>query len=106
MGFYVWQVRRGDTGSLQVVHNDSNNNPIDITGFTFELEIDIGDTTYTYTTSPEVVCSSPATGAVLLTLSTAETDAYLTNHGWYHFKITSPGGVGTTLIHGDLYVDG
>ena len=102
---FVMAVRQGDTFSLTVAYQDKNSVAINLTGYTYEWFVSVGLVTNTYTTTPEVVSTTPSTGIITLTLSALETAAFDTGRGRFWLRITSSGGTKSTLLEGPVEVD-
>jgi len=105
MSTFLLQVRQGDTKKVVVTYKDSNNVVVDMTGYTFELHVAVGESLETYTGTPEVLSTDLVHGIVTLVLSATQTGVYDVNGGTYYFKVTAPNGDATTLLKGDVDVD-
>jgi len=102
---HLMRVRQGDTYMLTLNYKDENGVAVNLTGYTFEWKVAVGASVNTYTGSPEVISTTPTSGSVQLTLSAAETAAFLTSTGRHWFRITSPGGIKATLLEGYVEVE-
>lgn len=100
MGF-VLRVRSGNTYRAQLTATDHSGDPIDLTGYTFEWHIAVGDSIHTYTTTPNVVL----TGNVL-TLYLSPTDsAFTTGRGRHWLVAFTPGGDKFTWFDDNVEVE-
>lgn len=95
-------VYRGDSGSFQINVKDDDDNPIDISGASWDADIRVKDKDPTIVTSFDIepVVGSPS--SILINL-TAEHSALLTRNCVYDVQMTLDGVV-TTLIAGELIV--
>lgn len=102
---YNIQTRAGDTFTLTVTYKFEGS-VVDLTGYTFEWYVAVGDSVNTYTASPEITVPDPTSGAIILTLSALQTTAFTKSNGSTFLRVTSGGGVVTTLVEGSVKVDG
>ena len=98
---YTLKTRKGDTFILTVTYKFEGS-IVDLSGYTYEWYVSVGDQTHTYTTSPQVTVPTPANGQIVLTLSSIETDLFTKSNGSTFLRITSGGGVVTTLFTGGI----
>lgn len=102
---FTMAVRQGDTYSLTLSYKDDSAVAINLTGYTYQWFVSVGSVVNTYTTTPEVVVTTPTTGVITLTLSATETALFDTGRGRFWLRIVSAGGVVTTLLEGPVTVD-
>ena len=104
---YTMRVRSGDVYNLSLTYRgpDPDNDPINLTGYTFSWYVKVGAVENTYTASPEIVVTTPATGVISLKLSSTQTAAFLTGRGRFHFKAINASGEPSTLLEGDVDVE-
>lgn len=102
---FTMAVRQGDTFSLTLTYTDPAGTAINLTGYTYQWFVSVGLVVNTYTTTPEVTVSSPTSGVISLVLSATETALFDTGKGRFWFRISSSGGVVTTLLEGAVEVE-
>ena len=107
-GIYNFTMDQGSTWTLQVVYKDSNGNPVNLTGYTAEMQIrrkfDSENPVLTLSTSNGGITITPLTGTLNL-LATDEQMAI--DAGFYVYDLElSLGGVRTRLIQGQVTVSG
>lgn len=102
---YILRIRRGDTFQLQVNYENPDTTPINMTGWTLVWHIVANGTTFDKTQVSSGVTFTPATGSMLLKLSSTETATILpgTAGNWY-LRVTDPSAVVTTLAAGPVEV--
>lgn len=102
---FTMRVRQGDTYLLSLTYRDSDQDPIDVTGYTYEWRVTVGEVSDLFTTSPEIVIADPTNGGIALKLDASKTETYITARGRFFLRVTSPAPVITTLLEGDVEVD-
>ena len=107
-GIYNFTLDQGSTWTLQVVYNDSNGNPVNLTGYTAEMQVrrkfDSENSVLTLSTSNGGITIVGATGTLnlLATDEQANIDA-----GLYVYDLElSIGGARSRLIQGTVTVSG
>ncbi len=107
-GIYNFTLDQGSTWTLQIVYKDSNGNPINLTGYTAEMQVrrkfDSDTAVLTLSTSNGGITIVGATGTLNL-IATDEQAAI--DPGLYVYDLElSTGGVRTRLIQGTVTVSG
>jgi hypothetical protein len=107
-GIYNFTLDQGSTWTLQIVYKDSNGNPVNLTGYTSEMQIrrkfDSDTPVLTLSTSNGGITIVPLTGTLNL-IATDEQAAI--DPGFYVYDLElSIGGVRTRLIQGQVTVSG
>jgi hypothetical protein len=107
-GIYNFTIDQGSTWTLQIVYNDSNGNPINLTGYTAEMQVrrkfDSDTAVLTLSTSNGGITIVPLTGTLNL-VATDEQAAIAAGLYVYDLEL-STGGVRTRLIQGTVTVSG
>ena len=89
------------------VYQDSNSNPINITGYTAELQLrsNLNDTTpaLSLTTSSGITITG-STGTIAVHATNSQTAAISAGYYLYDLEITSPAGIITRLVYGQIQV--
>lgn len=105
-GKYNFTIYRGATFSRQFLYADSNENPINLSGYTAEFKACLltneGQVIFDFTAAPEVVLGG-ALGTITLLLSAAQTEALAQADLVYSLTI-SAAGVVTPLLIGEISV--
>lgn len=107
-GIYNFTLDQGSTWTLQIVYNDSNGNPVDLTGYTAEMQVrrkfDSDTPVLTLSTSNGGITIVPLTGTLNLLATDEQADI---DPGLYVYDLElSIGGVRTRLIQGTVTVSG
>lgn len=107
-GIYNFTLDQGSTWTLQIVYKDSNGAPINLTGYTAEMQVrrkfDSDTPVLTLSTSNGGITIVGATGTLNL-IATDEQAAI--DPGLYVYDLElSTGGVRTRLIQGTVTVSG
>jgi hypothetical protein len=107
-GIYNFTLDQGSTWTLQIVYKDSNGAPINLTGYTAEMQVrrkfDSDTAVLTLSTSNGGITIVGATGTLNL-IATDEQAAI--DPGLYVYDLElSTGGVRTRLIQGTVTVSG
>jgi len=103
--YFPLDILAGDDFTLTAEWTDEDDNPVDLTGATWEFTLHIGAFVHTYTGSPEVVVDpDPTTGVVTIALPNSVTTTFTSNTGTYFFRVTLSNGTKTTLMNGDVSV--
>lgn len=102
---YILRIRRGDTFQLQVNYENPDTTPINMTGWTLLWYTTANDIVFTKTQASPGVTFTPATGSMLLVLSSTETQSIPsgTAGNWF-LRVTDPSAVVTTLAAGSVEV--
>ena len=107
-GIYNFTLDQGSTWTLQIVYKDSNGNPINLTGYTAEMQVrrkfDSDTAVLTLSTSNGGITIVGATGTLNL-IATDEQAAIDPSLYVYDLEL-STGGVRTRLIQGTVTVSG
>lgn len=102
---YVMRVRNGDTYRLRLTYTDPSNVAMNLTGYTFEWSVKVGEVIQTYTGSPQITVTTPANGVIDLLLSAVVTATFLTGRGRFYFKAIPTVGEADTLLEGGVDVE-
>lgn len=107
-GIYNFIIDQGSTWTLQLVYNDSNGDPVNLTGYTAEMQIrkkfNSDTAVLTLSTSNGGITIVPLTGTLNL-LATDEQTAI--EPGFYVYDLElNIGGTRTRLIQGQVTVSG
>ncbi len=97
-GQYTWRLVAGDDSTRTFEYQDSEGDPINLSGYTAECLVDVG----TVTAELDATIDALA-GMVTVTLGSDLTTTFRGN-GEYRVKLTSGGGLVNTLVYGDLVV--
>jgi hypothetical protein len=97
-GEYTWRIVAGDDSTRVFEYLDSDEAPINLTGYTAVCLVDVGPVTASVSGSIEAL-----TGKVTVTLEAALTETFRGN-GEFRLKLTSGGGQVNTLVYGPLVV--
>jgi hypothetical protein len=107
-GIYNFTLDQGSTWTLQIVYNDSNGNPVNLTGYTAEMQI-----RRKFDSDTAVLTISTSNGGITITGPTGTLDLIATDEqadidaGLYVYDLElSIGGVRTRLIQGTVTVSG
>lgn len=95
---YTWRLVSGDDSTRVFEYRDSDDQPIDLTGYTASLWYDVGATQGNITGTIEEVA-----GKVTVTLPDEVTVLFKGN-GEFRLRLTSSGGLKYTLVYGPLVV--
>lgn len=96
-------IERGDTLSRQIDWDDSDGDPIDLTGYTITCSIVVGEISFALTEGSGLTVDDND-GQITLTLSRAQTATFEEQFGTWRLYALSGGGVGTTLAEGLVFV--
>jgi len=103
---YDLTIEQGATWTLELVWKDETGTPIPLTGYTAKLWIKSA-----YSSTAEVQLSEASgisidgpNGKLTATLTAAQTTALAAGAYVYDLKLTSPGGIATRLLEGDVEV--
>jgi hypothetical protein len=106
-GIYNATMDQGAQWTLTVVYDDSNGNPIDLTGYTARMQVrrkfDSPTAVLTLDTGGQGIVITPLTGTLALTATTGQTGLVEGGIYVYDLEITN-GGVVTRLIQGNMTV--
>ena len=107
-GIYNFTLDQGSTWTLQIIYNDPSGTPINLTGYTAEMQVrrkfDSDTPVLTLSTSNGGITIVPLTGTLNL-LATDEQTAI--DAGFYVYDLElSIGGTRTRLIQGQVTVSG
>jgi hypothetical protein len=109
-GRYNFVIEQGTTFTLALQYKDSNNTPIDLTGYSGRMQIrpSIGSPTAYLCLSSSIQADgtgitfpTPASGSINLFISAVSSSQLTFNQGVYDLEITS-GSVVTRLIQGNV----
>ena len=107
-GIYNFTLDQGSTWTLQIVYNDSNGVPVNLTNYTAEMQIrrkfDSDTAVLTLSTSNGGITIVGATGT--LNLVATDEQAAITPGLYVYDLELSTGGVRTRLIQGTVTVSG
>ena len=107
-GIYNFTLDQGSTWTLQIVYNDPNGTPINLTGYTAEMQI-----RRKFDSDTPVLTLSTANGGITIVGATGTLNLVATDEqaaidaGLYVYDLElSTGGVRTRLIQGTVTVSG
>ncbi len=98
-GQYTWRLVSGDDSQRTFEYRDSDDQPVDLTGYTAVLTYDVGLVSGTI----NGVIANPTDGRVAITIEDTIT-ALFRGNGEYRLRLTSAGGLKYTLAYGPLVV--
>jgi hypothetical protein len=104
-----YNVIQGDSFTLTITYTDSNENPIDLTGYTAHIEVrdkpggkilcatgDLGD---------GISIPDLHAGVINVNLTPDKTRKFVLPRSAYQLQLTSNGGISQTILNGWLLVD-
>ena len=107
-GIYNFTLDQGSTWTLQIIYNDPSGTPINLTGYTAEMQI-----RRKFDSDTAVLTLSTSNGGITITGPTGTLDLVATDEqadidpGLYVYDLElSTGGVRTRLIQGTVTVSG
>ncbi len=107
-GIYNFTIDQGAQYITTIVYEDSNGNPVDLTGYTARMQLreqssspNPADLTLTSPSGGIVI--TPLTGTLVITISTAQTSALTARFYVYDLELTLSGEV-SRLIQGQITV--
>ena len=102
-GTYNMTVQRRSDHSIQLVFKDSNNDPINLTGYTVEAQVwdkerslKFADWTVTYT--------NRSTGTIDIALTDTQTASFTPAVLYYDVLLTNPSGLKEYYLEGNIFV--
>lgn len=105
-GTYHMKIEQGATFSLSLTYKDTNDNPIDLTGYSARLQmrkrINDSDTVVSLTDSSGIELGGD-TGTIVITISATATAALDPVEGVYDLELET-GGIVTRLLSGTYEV--
>lgn len=96
-------IEAGDTLSRVIDWDDSDGDPINLTGYTVTAEIIVGEVAYDLAEGDGLTVDD-LNGRITLVLTAAETAAFEESFGTWRVTVTSGAGVRTTLAEGLVFV--
>ena len=102
-GTYNMTVQRRSDHSIQLVLKDSNNNGINLSGFTVEAQV-WEETRTTKFADFNVVYTNRNTGTVDLSLTDTQTATFSPNILKYDVLLTNPSGLKEYYLEGTIFV--
>ncbi len=96
---YTWTLVRGDDSTRVFTYEEPDGTPINITGYTVTLEV----TRAGAQTDIAGVLTDPTNGVMTVTIPDATTDTWSSDCD-YKLRLTSGGGVKTTILMGEIEV--
>lgn len=102
-----FKVIQGDSFVLSVLYKDSNNTPINITGYTAEFQVkdsSSGKIVCATATTTNGIVLDPTNGKFTITLTPAQTEKFTIPRAYYQFQINS-GAIKTTISTGWFEVE-
>lgn len=102
---YNLLVEGGTTYSLAVIYSDSAGNPIDLTGYLAEFQVrqKVGSATLIDLSNGTGLTVGTTDGRIDLQIPAFSTESMSGNY-LYAMDITSPGGIVTRLLRGEMFV--
>jgi hypothetical protein len=104
-----YTITQGDSFILPISYTDSNNNPIDLTGYTAKIEVRdkpggkivcaVG------TIGNGITISTPTNGEILINLTPTMTKNFVLPRSAYQVQITSSDQTATTILSGWFIVN-
>lgn len=105
---FTLQARQGDTFTVTItLREDDNTTPVNLTGCSAEFSlapVALGAPAYQFTTSPEVVITTPASGVIDLLLTPTQTRALVGGAWFYEVTVTFVNTRRLTVLDGFLVV--
>jgi len=105
-GIYNSVIDQGATFTINIVYNDSNNNPVNLTGYTARMQLREKYTSVavlTLTTENGGLTITPLTGNIAVLATATQTEAIEAAYYLYDLELTSGFEI-TRLIQGQLTV--
>lgn len=100
---------QGENYTETLTYTDSNSDPIDMTGYTYELKVKESwsgsDTIFTLTGGSGIDTTNEATGVLVYTFTAAQTALLTKPQYQYQLKLTDGSGIVTILIEGHIMPD-
>ena len=96
-------IEHGRTVTRSITWTDSDGDPINLTGYSVEASITVGDTSYTLTEGSGLTVT-PLQGRIALELTDEQTEEFEEQFGTWEVFVTSPSGVEDTLVEGYVFV--
>lgn len=112
-----YNINQGDSFVLQVIYESSTGSAINLTGYSASFAVadkfggspkivgQISNIAASGTTGTNVSVSTASSGIFNINIPPSETFQFFIPQTAYQFKITSPGGIGTTLGQGYFMVN-
>ena len=105
---YDLMIEQGATFSQTVTWKDSNNVPVDLTGYTarmqFRPSVNAPTVYFSATSTDGRIVLGGATGAITINISAVETTAFTFVSAVYDLELQSASGVVTRLLEGGVSV--
>lgn len=112
-GKYNMTVEQGSTFDIKIIYEDSNNNTVDLTGYSARMQIrpnyaDLTNTTYITVSSsldPDGtgLIITPLSGSIKVFISAEKTDSFMFDEGLYDLELYSDNIV-TRLLEGKVKI--
>tara|TARA_R100001509_G_scaffold56428_1_gene31238 strand:+ start:7551 stop:7892 length:342 start_codon:yes stop_codon:yes gene_type:complete len=102
-GLYNMTVQRRSDHAIQLIFKDSNNNAIDLTGFTVEAQV-WEETRTTKYADFGVTYTNRSTGTIDIALTDAQTATFSPSELKYDVLLTNPSGLKEYYLEGTLYI--
>ena len=107
-GIYNFTIDQGAQYNTTIVYEDSNGNPIDLTGYTASMQlreqaVSPNPAALTLTSPSGGIVITPLTGTLAITMTTAQTNDLSARFYVYDLELTV-GGVVSRLIQGQITV--
>jgi len=106
-GIYNFTMDQGSTWTLQIVYEDPNGTPINLTGYTAEMQVrrkfDSPAPVLTLATGGQGIVITGGTGTIAITATDEQTEAIDAGLYVYDLELDN-GGVRTRLIQGSVTV--
>lgn len=107
-GYYDIAIDQGATYRQEFIWKDSNNDVIDLTGYTARMQIRRKKSSDSFeheaTTENGGIAITALTGSVVVTISATDTAAFEFTKGVYDIELVSGTGVVTRLLEGSVEV--
>ena len=101
-------IEKGSTFTLSLTWQDSNGDPIDITGYSARMQVrqSVSDDTalLDLTSGGGDIVLGDAAGTIIVTVSDTDTAALVARRGVYDLEMESSGGVVTRLLEGTVLI--
>tara|TARA_Y100000401_G_C8288223_1_gene207243 strand:+ start:247 stop:588 length:342 start_codon:yes stop_codon:yes gene_type:complete len=102
-GIYNMTIQRRTDHSIQIVFKDSNNNAIDLTGYTVEAQV-WEETRTTKFADWAVTYTNRTTGTVDIALTDVQTATFTPNLLKYDVLLTNASGLKEYYLEGDIFM--
>lgn len=104
VAIYNMEIERGDTYTISLIYK-ANNDPVDLTGWSFEWEISVDEVSEVYSVGTGVTVI-PVMGSIELKISADDTEEFTGRRGFHRLRGITAGGDTVTILKGNVTMTG